>query len=203
LACTDPMKMLDFVLSKASARKQQLLCSAFWRRSWLWISEEERAWREAHERFIEGQLSDEEASRLFAGGDYFVDEDSSLPEFLQDLMVELPWGAIDRNPQYQPDPDENAVLDAERSAQSALIRDLFGDRFHPVLVDPAWLSWSHGTIPNLAQAIYDERAFDRLPLLADALEDAGGTDAAILSHCRQPGEHVRGCWVVDLLLGKS
>ncbi len=55
----------------------------------------------------------------------------------------------------------------------------------------------------LARSIYDDRAFDRLPVLADALEDAGCTDAAILDHCRGPGPHVRGCWVVDLILGKS
>jgi hypothetical protein len=54
-----------------------------------------------------------------------------------------------------------------------------------------------------AQAIYDERAFDRTPQLADALEQAGCTDADILGHCRGGGEHVRGCWVVDLLLGKK
>ena len=51
--------------------------------------------------------------------------------------------------------------------------------------------------------MYEDRAFDRLPLLADALEDAGCADADILVHCRNGGEHVRGCWVVDLLLGKS
>ena len=59
------------------------------------------------------------------------------------------------------------------------------------------------TVVQLAQAIYDDRAFDRIPILADALEEAGCTEAAILGHCRQPGEHVRGCWVVDLLLGKE
>ena len=68
---------------------------------------------------------------------------------------------------------------------------------------PSWLSWNDGTIPKLAQAIYDDRAFDRLPILADALEEAGCDNADILNHCRQPGEHVRGCWVVDLLLNKS
>jgi hypothetical protein len=67
-------------------------------------------------------------------------------------------------------------------------------------VDPAWLT---AKVVALAQAIYDDRAFDRLPILADALEDAGCTNQDILAHCRQPGEHVRGCWVVDLLLGKS
>jgi hypothetical protein len=55
----------------------------------------------------------------------------------------------------------------------------------------------------LAQAIDDERAFDRLPILADALEDAGCTDADLLNHCRGPGLHVMGCWVVDMLLGKG
>jgi hypothetical protein len=66
-----------------------------------------------------------------------------------------------------------------------------------------WLAWNENTVPRLAQTIYDERAFDRLPILADALEEAGCTDTAILDHCRQPGEHYRGCWAVDLLLGKS
>jgi hypothetical protein len=56
---------------------------------------------------------------------------------------------------------------------------------------------------KIARAIYDGRAFERMPILADALEDAGCGDADILRHCREPGEHVRGCWVVDLLLGKS
>jgi hypothetical protein len=54
-----------------------------------------------------------------------------------------------------------------------------------------------------AQAVYDDRAFDRMPILADALEDAGCHDADVLNQCHQPGVHVRGCWVVDLLLGKS
>src|SRR5262249_41152819 len=92
---------------------------------------------------------------------------------------------------------------AERAAQSCLLRDIFGPRpFRPVAVDPGWLSWNAATTRGLAGAIYEERAFDRLPILADALEEAGCADADLLSHCRQPGEHVRGCWVVDLLLGK-
>jgi hypothetical protein len=55
----------------------------------------------------------------------------------------------------------------------------------------------------MAQAIYDERAFDRMPILADALEEAGCPDQDFLGHCQSGGEHVRGCWVIDLLLGKS
>ena len=88
--------------------------------------------------------------------------------------------------------------------QSTLIRDIFGNPFRPrPAVDAAWLSWNDGTLAKLAQGIYDDRAFDRLPILADALEEAGCANADILNHCRQPGEHVRGCWVVDLVLGKS
>ena len=65
------------------------------------------------------------------------------------------------------------------------------------------LAWNDGTVAKIAQAIHDERAFKRMPILADALEDAGCDNADMLRHCREPGEHVRGCWVVDLLLGKQ
>jgi hypothetical protein len=58
-------------------------------------------------------------------------------------------------------------------------------------------------VVTLAKSIYEDRAFDRLPILADALEESGCHDPDILAHCRQPGEHVRGCWVVDLLLGRE
>ena len=81
-----------------------------------------------------------------------------------------------------------------------LLRDIFGNPFRPVAADPAWLT---PTVQSIAAAIYEYRAFDRLPILADALEEAGCTNADVLLHCRQPGEHVRGCWVVDLMLGKD
>src|SRR5262249_32691175 len=93
------------------------------------------------------------------------------------------------------------LCEGETGAQ--LLRDLFGNPFRSIHIAPAWLAWNDGTVRRIAQAIYDERAFDRMPVLADALEDAGCTERAILAHCRQPGEHVRGCWVVDLILGKE
>jgi hypothetical protein len=70
-------------------------------------------------------------------------------------------------------------------------------------VDPSWPGWNAGTALKIARAIDEGRSFDRLPVLADALEEAGCGDPEILSHCRKPGEHGRSCWVVDLLLGKS
>jgi hypothetical protein len=84
--------------------------------------------------------------------------------------------------------------------QSDLLRDIFGNPFRRVSFAPAWRT---APARKLAQAIYDERAFDRLPILADALEEAGCTDAEVLAHCRGGGEHVRGCWPVDLVLGKE
>jgi hypothetical protein len=88
----------------------------------------------------------------------------------------------------------------ERSRQADLLRDLFGNPFRPVTFDPAWRTpgvWA------IAQTIYDERAFNRMSELANALEMVGCTDSDFLTHCCQPGPHVRGCWVVDAILGKS
>jgi len=79
-------------------------------------------------------------------------------------------------------------------------RDVAGNPFRPTAFNPRWRS---ETAIALASSIYAERAFDRLPILADALEEAGCDHAEVLSHCRGPGPHVRGCWVVDLVLGKG
>jgi hypothetical protein len=84
--------------------------------------------------------------------------------------------------------------------QTLLVREIFRNPFHPVTPNHSWLT---STVTSLAQAIYDDRAFDRLSILADALEDAGCTNQDILAHCRGGGEHVRGCWVVDLLTGRE
>jgi hypothetical protein len=89
------------------------------------------------------------------------------------------------------------------AAQVALLRCVFGDPFRPVAVRRSWLAWNGRTVIKLAAAIYEERRFADLPILADALEDAGCADAAILAHCRGGGEHVRGCWAVDLLTGRQ
>jgi hypothetical protein len=95
------------------------------------------------------------------------------------------------------------IRSAEGATQTALLREVFGNPFREVTINPSWLAWNDATVSKIAHAIYEERAFDRLPILADALEDAGCDDADILAHCRSGGPHVRGCWVVDLLLGKS
>ena len=92
----------------------------------------------------------------------------------------------------------------EAGCETALLCDIFGPLpFRPVTIDPSVLAWNAPLVPRLAQAIYDKRRWGDMPILGDALLDAGCGDEGILAHCRSGGEHVRGCWVVDLLLGKE
>jgi hypothetical protein len=81
-----------------------------------------------------------------------------------------------------------------------LLREIFGNPFRPLSIKSSWLT-SH--VKDLAKTIYEERDFDRMPILADALIDAGCNEEEILTHCHSTQKHVRGCWVVDLLLGKQ
>jgi hypothetical protein len=90
---------------------------------------------------------------------------------------------------------------AEERVQLRLARDIFGNPFRPVAFDSRWRS---STAVGIAERMYESRDFGAMPILADSLQDAGCEDDAILSHCRDPKQnHVRGCWVVDLVLGKS
>jgi hypothetical protein len=98
----------------------------------------------------------------------------------------------------------------EASAQAHLLRDLFGNPFRIVFVFSSWLTWQDGLVPGLAHAGYDNRILPsgeldpaRLAVLADALEEAGCSEDEILTHLRSPGPHVRGCWALDVVLGRG
>lgn len=106
---------------------------------------------------------------------------------------------------YDPRPisKKKAAPLTEAQLQARWLRDIVGNPFRPVAVEPSWLAWASGTTHRIAEAIYQERAFDRLPVLADALEDAGCDNADLLEHLRGPGDHVRGCFAVDLVLRKD
>jgi hypothetical protein len=94
-----------------------------------------------------------------------------------------------------------AILAREMAVQCQLLRDIFGNPFRPVAFDAVWRS---DAAVSLARAMYDSRDFGNMPILADALEDAGCDSDDVLNHCRDPQQvHVRGCWVVDLVLGKE
>jgi cell wall assembly regulator SMI1 len=124
--------------------------------------------------------------------------------FLTDLAEELEQGNFRIVESYGLAPQDPAVehfLDAVELWSKAKSGGQRPRMNWPI--DPTWLTWNDRTVARLARAIAEERAFDRLPILGDALEEAGCSDAAILGHCRQPGEHGRGCWLVESLLGKS
>jgi len=103
------------------------------------------------------------------------------------------------------DQDEAKVEEYSRELleQIRILYDIFGTTFRPVLIDTDWLAWNSGYVKRLAQGFYDSRDFSAMLILADVLEDAGCTEAALLDHLRGPGPHVRGCWALDLLLGKE
>jgi hypothetical protein len=94
----------------------------------------------------------------------------------------------------------NNLFPEQSEIACTVVRDVFGDA--PVLPEID-ANWRTADVVALARGIYEDRAFDRLPILADALMDAGCSDESILNHCRTKGPHVRGCWVVDLVLGKA
>jgi hypothetical protein len=102
-----------------------------------------------------------------------------------------------------------STTDANCEEQAVLACDIFGNPFRPVTISPAVLAWNDAVVVRLAQATYEERHLPegtldsgRLAILADALEEAGCTDTDIPGHLRRSGPHVRGCWPVDLCLGK-
>jgi hypothetical protein len=115
------------------------------------------------------------------------------------------------NPRTYTQAEVEAAVAPERAAQAVLCRDIFGSlSFRPVTIAPPVLAWSDGTVRRIAEGIYEERLLPagtldntRLAILADALLDAGCDDEDLIQHCRSAGPHVRGCWAVDLILGKG
>lgn len=218
LACTDPTPMLEFVRTQrtASERKLRLFAAACCRRAFnLLIDKYSRKALTIAERYADGEVTAEKLG--FAWGDarraaqvaHRQERETAEASAMWavSLLCEADIGraltAVALVARCEAFPIEQGPLDEAQRQQSLLLRDIVSNPFCPVTLDSAWSRWQDDTIPKLAQVIYDERAFDRLPVLADALKEAGCTDADILAHCRGPGPHVRGCWVVDLLLGKE
>jgi hypothetical protein len=111
----------------------------------------------------------------------------------------LEWALTHRPRDWQSSASQDHQR-VELAAVVALIRDVAGGPFRPVALAPSWLT---PTVTTLARQMYDSRDFAPMPILADALQDAGCDTAAVLDHCRGPGPHGRGCWVVDWVLGKA
>jgi hypothetical protein len=168
------------------------------------------------ESFADGQATLEEltaAKRAAMDGISSLDAAHVASPVARDTVRDLPQSvasylAWQQVPSYTlEDLHRDARREAERKVvnqQVALLRDIFGNPFRPApALDPGWLAWNGGTVRKLAEGAYEDRVFDRLPVLADALEDAGCSDPDLLGHLRGPGPHVRGCWAMDLILGKE
>jgi hypothetical protein len=179
LACTEPNKMFIFLQSKgATYRKLRLYRYGCLRRMWDRLDYVQR---------LEVEDGERRAERV--GRAAYETEFGEAWLILRDAPDSL-FGSIHAQGQEQ--------------VQAAILRDLFGNPFRPITFDPALLTWHGGLLVSMAQRMYDSRDFSDMPVLADALEEAGCQDQDILGHCRQQGGvHARGCWVVDSLLGKQ
>jgi hypothetical protein len=188
LECTDLHRMLGFLAERVSNRKLQLFESACQRRI---PARAAIRWEQLRRG---GNLSEESAQRRLGPN---VRKELVQAIIEADKAITIATCSVRRKADQR-----DAAID-ERVAQCKLLREIVGNPFRPVAIDTSWLTWNDGTAVKIAQGIHEQRAFDRLVVLADALEEAGCTEAAILEHLRGPGPHVRGCWAVDLLLGKT
>jgi hypothetical protein len=216
-SCTDPVAMLEFLRGRASDRKLRLFAVACARRvCHLMADERSRHAVLAAELYADG-LTDRD--RLDRARD---DAREAKRLFMPPAQV-IAWRAACAAQDATRHSGRSAALNcmaessravnvrdtnhcdpAELQQQPRILRCIFGPLpFRPVTLAPGILRWNDGTVPTLAQVIYDERHFGDLPILADALLDASCTDAELFGHLRSPGPHARGCWAVDLLLAKE
>lgn len=223
--CEDPNRMLEHLRAGSNERKLRLFACATLRRVFSLLTEKpiSEATLEFAERFADGLASRNElhgqawgrtsdafpvvlwnaweaaqTSAEFAvgkialaavfGSKEVVTISQSTVMFLHGIM-----SAAERD-------RASSSRREEELGQARLVRDIFGNPFRTVAFDPRWRT---SDVVGLARAVYDDSVFERLPVLADALMDAGCEDEQVISHCRGDGPHVRGCWVVDLILGKE
>jgi hypothetical protein len=231
LAGSDLPTMQEFASDLANDRKLRLLGVAATRRIWHLLSEQQRAIVEAVERLIDGVGTPNELETSFdeygTQADNFVDvleRQSTNPlDYVHTAVLNCcsaagagieaavcaglaEWLAA------APDPvaESRLLVAAEglevgwglrfRTRFRDLLHDLYGNPFRPVTFSPTWRT---DTAVSLARQMYESRDFSAMPVLADALQDAGCDIEDILNHCQRPGEHVRGCFVVDLVLAKE
>jgi hypothetical protein len=221
LACEDPAPMLNFLGGDTSHRKLRLFMAACCRRVWNGLDyDEQRTAIGVAERYADGladakelleafyELTDCEPARIW---DDCVN--AAVADFAEFDVLSCAFSTIEEAVLVAigEDYDNDEIKRAEGKAQAALLRCVCRpSTFRPVIGNRAWLEWHDGIVPQLAQVAYKTRKrpsgnlhSTRLAVLADALEEAGCTDTVILDHLRGPGPHVRGCWALDLIAGRS
>jgi hypothetical protein len=203
--------------AKSERRKLRLYGCACCRRVWDWYKGPQKKCRElieTAERLADGEITAKAVEPILARVPWRGESDvgqclTAAARYVASSDIKL---ACERAPKmiydafaYSHSPKSTSkFVDftyKEKAEQVKLVRDIFGNPFRRVAFDRKWRT---SDVKLLAQGIYEERAFDRMPILADALQDAGCDNADILGHCRDANTpHARGCWVVDLILGKS
>lgn len=228
LACIEPDPMLVFLRNKARDRKLRLFAVACCRSIWhLLPNQAARVVVEVAERFADGlatehELAAAEGEFTWAEWEFRDSQDSYLSSLATEAVTQLARESdatfAARTGRVVPGWPEQAYEAArgvsnqvghtippahrreEWGRQAGLLRCIIGNPFRPVAFAADWRT---DTAVALARGIYDERAWDRLPVLADALEDAGCDHPDVMAHLRGPGPHASGCWVVDEVLGLS
>jgi hypothetical protein len=212
LSSLDAPPMLRFLGKKLSDRKFRLFACGGCRRVWKSLSlKPVREVVEAAERFADGEMdtktlwtvwekSVQAVARSSQRNPRRLGWDARYTVKMFKLALATNVGFTDRRAFFELDVPEPDEVTFRTMVNADLLRCVVGNPFRPVAFDPRWRTED---VLGLGRGIYEDRAFDRLPLLADALMDAGCDSDDILSHCRGEGPHVRGCWVVDLVLGKE
>lgn len=208
LNCANPFPMIAFLRGKVSERKVRLFAVACCRLIWHQMTDgSSRNAVEVAEKFADGKATPAElaSARAAAPRPYIVNGLPYHDELASIAAAESAAESIDVKEvvyrAFQWGDMMNEEEDNGDLVAACILRDIFDSLpFRPVTISPGWLT---STVVALARTTYEEKLFDLLPILADALEDAGCTDTAILYHLRGPGPHVRGCWVIDLLLGRE
>ena len=213
-SCTDPTPMLEFLRGKASDRKLRLFACACCRRVWHLLTDKRSMLAvEIAEKYADALASDADLMSARRAA-----EDASVMALISSRSVYLAaTTAAHVSSNTAADTCRAAFLavtdheDLWAEPQLPLVRDIFGNPFRPSPPLPhAVLAWNDGTVRRIAQGIYEDRKMPegtldtgRLAILADALLDAGCNDEELIAHCRSEGPHVRGCYAIDLILGKS
>lgn len=211
LGSENPRQMLYTASRTASDRKFRLFTCACCRTIEKELPDEAIWLLDAVEAYLDGQLDWAGLNNVKAQARTPVMQGIGIPTAASEAAVKavmaLAWGTGAR-PFHGASDVLSGCFQARRQTAwrkanrefAGYFRDIVENPFRPVAFDPAWRT---STAVAVADGVYEERAFDRLPILADALQDAGCESDDVLSHCRGDGPHVRGCWVVDLVLNRE
>jgi hypothetical protein len=199
------------ILGEASLRRPEVLVACACCRSiWDLLDERGQAAVAAAEGWAEGLVSGGEAHRLRRLASPVLPDREALP--LTGAARSSYWAARAAAAVFPVNDTpaahvawccRQAVRDTgpagEGAYQADLLRDVFGNPFQIQTAAPGWLRWDGGVVPRMARAMQAGRSWEELPILADALQDAGCCDNNVLEHLRGPGPHVPGCWVIEML----